>query len=145
MPRSNQSSNTSSAGPATSDYRMPAEWAPHAATWLAWPHYHGDWPGKFEPIPWVYTEIIRNLARHERVELLVNDAPAERQARKLLQRGNTDLTNLRFHRPPTTRAWLRDSGCIFTTAHVGTAPDLDREGHDFSRAGKDGKKKRASA
>jgi agmatine deiminase len=42
-------------------YRMPAEWEPHAATWLAWPHYHGDWPGKFEPIPWVYCEIIRNL------------------------------------------------------------------------------------
>ena len=67
---------------------MPAEWAPHAATWLAWPHYHGDWPGKFEPIPWVYTEIIRNLARHERVELIVNNAAAERQARKLLDRAN---------------------------------------------------------
>ncbi len=32
-------------------YRMPAEWEPHASTWLAWPHYRGDWPGKFEPIP----------------------------------------------------------------------------------------------
>ena len=69
-------------------YRMPAEWEPHAATWLAWPHYHGDWPGKFEPIPWVYAEIIRNLARHERVELIVNDAAAERQARKLLHRAD---------------------------------------------------------
>ncbi len=57
---------------------MPAEWEPHAATWLAWPHHRGDWPGKFEPIPWVYAEIIRNLARHERVELIVNDAAAER-------------------------------------------------------------------
>jgi len=52
-------------------YRMPAEWAPHASTWMAWPHYRGDWPGKFDPIPWVYAEIIRNLARHERVELVV--------------------------------------------------------------------------
>src|SRR5436190_333668 len=42
---------------------MPAEWAPHAATWLAWPHYRGDWPGKFEPIPWVYAEIIRSLSK----------------------------------------------------------------------------------
>ena len=74
--------------PAALGYRMPAEWEPHAATWLAWPHYHGDWPGKFEPIPWVYTEIIRNLARHERVELIVNDAAAERQVRKLLDRAN---------------------------------------------------------
>jgi len=74
MPRSKHSSNTLSVSPAALRYRMPAEWEPHAATWLAWPHYHGDWPGKFEPIPWVYTEIIRNLARHERVELIVNDA-----------------------------------------------------------------------
>ena len=94
---------------------MPAEWEPHAATWLAWPHYHGDWPGKFEPIPWVYTEIIRNLARHERVELIVNDAAAERRVRKLLSRGNVELANVRFHRWPTNRVWLRDSGCIFIT------------------------------
>ncbi len=52
-------------------YRMPAEWEPHAATWLAWPHYKLDWPGKFEPIPWVFAEIIRYLSRYERVELIV--------------------------------------------------------------------------
>jgi agmatine deiminase len=92
---------------------MPAEWEPHAATWLAWPHYHGDWPGKFDPIPWVYTEIIRNLARHERVELIVNDAAAEGKIRKLLDRANATLKNVRFHRWPTNRVWLRDSGCIF--------------------------------
>jgi len=113
MPRSKHSSDTLSDPPAASGYRMPAEWEPHAATWLAWPHYHGDWPGKFEPIPWVYTEIIRNLARHERVELVVNDAKAERQARKLLDRANAPSANLRFHRWPTNRSWLRDSGCIF--------------------------------
>jgi agmatine deiminase len=98
---------------------MPAEWAPHAATWLAWPHNHGDWPGKFEPIPWVYTEIIRNLARHERVELIVNNAAAERQARKLLDRANALTKNVRFHRWPTNRGWLRDSGCIFCTCGAG--------------------------
>ena len=92
---------------------MPAEWEPHATTWLAWPHYHGDWPGKFEPIPWVYTDIIRNLARHERVELIVNDAKAERQVRKLLDRANAFSANVRFHLWPTNRVWLRDSGCIF--------------------------------
>jgi len=92
---------------------MPAEWEPHKATWLAWPHYHGDWPGRFEPIPWVYTEIIRNLARHERVELIVKGAVAERRVRKLLERANADLKNVRFHRWATNRVWLRDSGCIF--------------------------------
>jgi agmatine deiminase len=98
---------------------MPAEWEPHAATWLAWPHYHGDWPGRFEPIPWVYTEIIRNLARHERVELIVNDAAAERQVRKLLDRASAPLANVRFHRWPTNRVWMRDSGCIFVKSQSG--------------------------
>jgi agmatine deiminase len=92
---------------------MPAEWEPHAATWLAWPHHHGDWPGKFEPIPWVYAEIIRNLARHEPVELIVNDAAAERKGRTLLDRANALSANVRFHRWPTNRGWLRDSACIF--------------------------------
>jgi agmatine deiminase len=141
---------------------MPAEWQPHAATWLAWPHYRGDWPGKFEPIPWVYAEIIRNLARHERVELIVNDAASERQVRKLLVRANALSTNIRFHRWPTDRVWLRDSGCIFITGncHVGTAalgrPTGTRgygKGQDasaslsarFTRADATSKKRRASA
>jgi agmatine deiminase len=125
MPRPNEP-NTSTASPADRSYRMPAEWKPHAATWLAWPHYRGDWPGKFEPIPWVYTEIIRNLARHERVELIVNDARAERQARKLLDRADALSKKVRFRRWPTNRGWLRDSGCIFlntiqsSPAHVAT-------------------------
>jgi len=118
MIRSNHSSNTLSVSTATLPYRMPAEWEPHQATWLAWPHYHADWPGKFEPIPWVYTEIIRNLARHERVELIVNDAPAERQARKLLHQANALAKNVRFYRWPTNRVWLRDSGCIFCTCRI---------------------------
>jgi agmatine deiminase len=123
-------------------YRMPAEWEPHASTWLAWPHYHGDWPGKFEPIPWVYTEIIRNLARHERVELIVNSAAAERQARKQLEKSNARITNVRFHRWPTNRVWLRDSGCIFVRESSGHD---DRQGHDFSRADRGPKKTRALA
>jgi len=98
-------------------YRMPAEWEPHAATWLAWPHYHGDWPGKFEPIPWVYAEIIRNLARHERVELIVNDAKSARQARWALERAAAWSENVRFHRWATNRVWLRDSGCIFANQY----------------------------
>jgi len=100
---------------------MPAEWEPHAATWLAWPHYHGDWPGKFEPIPWVYAEIIRNLAKHERVELIVNNAAAARQARRVLERADAFSANIRFHRWPTNRVWLRDSGCIFLTPQPGFA------------------------
>jgi agmatine deiminase len=99
--------------PAALGYRMPAEWEPHVATWLAWPHYHADWPGRFEPIPWVYAEIIRNLARHERVELVVNDAASAGKARRVLERADALSHNIRFHRWPTNRVWLRDSGCIF--------------------------------
>ena len=93
---------------------MPAEWEPHDATWLAWPHFKGDWPGKFEPIPWVYAEIIRHLSRHERVELIVNNADSEKRARKTLKLANVLNKNIRFHRWPTNRVWTRDSGCTFT-------------------------------
>ena len=92
---------------------MPAEWEPHAATWLAWPHFAEDWPGKFEPIPWVYAEIIRHLAKHERVELIVNGAAHETRARAALAQGNAVSRNLGFHRWPTNRVWTRDSGCTF--------------------------------
>ncbi|MGP0017742.1 MAG: agmatine/peptidylarginine deiminase [Candidatus Sulfotelmatobacter sp.] len=105
----------SEATPASLGYRMPAEWEPHAATWLAWPHNHADWPGKFEPIAWVFAEIIRNLAKHERVELIVNDASAARQAHRVLERADAFSANIRLHRWPTNRIWLRDSGCIFLT------------------------------
>ncbi|MGH9498962.1 MAG: agmatine deiminase family protein [Terriglobales bacterium] len=101
----------------THNLRMPAEWEPHAATWLAWPHYKADWPGKFEPIPWVYAEIIRHLARHERVELIVNDAASERRARKTLDLANALSDNIRFHRWPSDRVWTRDSGCTFVNCN----------------------------
>jgi agmatine deiminase len=94
-------------------FRMPAEWEPHAATWLAWPHNVNDWPGKFEPIPWVYAEIIRHLSRHERVELVVNDAASEKLARKVLKRANALNDTIKFHHWRTNRIWLRDSGCTF--------------------------------
>ncbi len=106
---------------------MPAEWAPHAATWLAWPHYHGDWPGKFEPIPWVYAEIIRNLAKRERVELIVNTGAAARQARRVLERGDAFSANIRFHRWATNRIWLRDSGCIFLSPGLSPQPGVARQ------------------
>jgi agmatine deiminase len=95
-------------------YWMPAEWEHHTATWLAWPHFEGDWPGKFAPIPWVYAEIIRNLSRYERVELIVQDRAAMLSVRRLLKRANAWNHNVRFRRWPTDRVWTRDSGCSFT-------------------------------
>lgn len=104
---------------ASGPYRMPAEWEPHAATWLAWPHYRNDWPGKFEPIPWVYAEIIRNLGKRERVELIVEDAVTEKQAKKTLDRASALSKNIRFHRWPTDRVWIRDCGCTFVVENTG--------------------------
>ena len=140
--------------PSALGYHMPAEWEPHAATWLAWPHYHGDWPGKFEPIPWVYAEIIRNLAKYERVELIVNDASVARQARRVLERADALSQNICFHHWPTNRVWLRDSGCIFLAPQPGFArpdsrrrlsPHEAREGHEFTRAAQQRDLNRASA
>src|SRR6202000_434986 len=94
-------------------YRMPAEWAPHAATWIAWPHNAEDWPGKFQPIPWVYAEIVRQRPRVEDVNILVNDLAAERRAQNLLKRAGANLARLHFHHWPTDRVWLRDARPIF--------------------------------
>ena len=136
MPRHKSSvSTTDTRVPAALGYRMPAEWGPHAATWLAWPHYQGDWPGKFEPIPWVYAEIIRHLAKHERVELIVNNAIGARQARRVLERAGALSSNVRFHRWQTNRVWLRDSGCIFLKhGHVTAARGAHTHPSDQSLA-----------
>jgi agmatine deiminase len=94
-------------------YLMPAEWEPHEATWLAWPHNPEDWPGKFQAIPWLYAEIVRLLAAREQVHLLVEDANAERRANGILERAGANLDRVSFHLWPTDRSWTRDSGPIF--------------------------------
>jgi len=120
--------------PAALGYRMPAEWEPHASTWLAWPHLRGDWPGKFEPIPWVYAEIIRNLAKRERVDLVVNSERAEKRARAVLEQADALSDSVCFHRWRTDRVWTRDSGCIFLMCGAGAPARDNREGHEFTRA-----------
>jgi agmatine deiminase len=104
-------------------YRMPGEWEPHEATWIAWPHNRTDWPGKFASIPFVYAEIVRHLARVERVNLLVNDESAEATARNVLVTAEvlpkralepgTPSGSMKFWHIPTNRGWLRDTGPTF--------------------------------
>jgi len=88
---------------------MPPEWAPHRATWLAWPHHEPDWPGKLGPIPWVYAEIVRILADHEQVEILCHDASVMADARTALDAHAVRADRVRLHVVPTDRVWLRDS------------------------------------
>src|SRR3954468_7701488 len=87
--------------PASLGFRMPAEWEPHEATWLAWPHNRDDWPGKFEPIAWVYCEIVRRLARGGRVRILVQDDEIEQGPRRKLTKSGADLHAVEFIRCPT--------------------------------------------
>jgi agmatine deiminase len=94
-------------------YRMPAEWERHEATWLAWPHNPDDWPGKFQAIPWLYAEIVRLLAAHEHVHILVEDAKAELRVLGILERAGANLDCVSLHAWPTNRSWTRDSGPIF--------------------------------
>jgi len=91
-------------------FRMPGEWEPHEATWLAWPHEKSDWPGKFAPIPWLYGEIVRHLARVERVRIITED---ESSVRRILKKCHADLEAVEFFPYPTNRSWTRDYGPLF--------------------------------
>lgn len=93
-------------------YIMPAEWESHEATWLAWPHNKLHWPGKFEPIPHVYCDIVHELQKSENVYICVNNAEMEKSAREMLLKEG-DLTNVRFFQIPTDASWMRDNGPIF--------------------------------
>ena len=106
-------------------FRMPAEWEPHEGTWIAWPHETTDWPGKFQPIPWVYCEIVKRLAIGERVHILVNDEPTERRARRMLQRVHADLTAVDFLHCQTDRSWTRDFCPIFVRDSAGAVTIMD--------------------
>ena len=101
--------------PAALGYRMPAEWEPHEATWLGWPHNPDDWPDKLDTIRWVYGEMVRKITTggSEVVRLLVNNSSEARRASRYLTRAGTDVARVEFVQHPTNRGWMRDSGPIF--------------------------------
>jgi agmatine deiminase len=100
-----------------STFRVPAEWEPHRATWISWPHHEPDWPGKLGPIPWVYGEIVRVLAAHETVHILCHDLEVETAARSVLRAHAVphaaSSDRVKLHVVPTDRVWLRDSAPTF--------------------------------
>ncbi|MFO1501128.1 MAG: agmatine deiminase family protein [Verrucomicrobiota bacterium] len=101
------------ATPAAQGYRMPAEWEPHDATWLGWPHEVTDWPGKIPAIRWVYAEMIRKLAPGERIRLCVNSRADEKLARYAIEAAGGAVEQVDFLPFPTNRGWMRDSGPIY--------------------------------
>lgn len=114
---------------------MPAEWEPHEATWLAWPHEITDWPGKFGPIPWVYGEIVRHLSRVEKVRILVENAEAEQKARRVLQKCHAEMAAVEFFQIPTDRSWTRDYCPIFVRASSGELAMLNWHFNGWAKYG----------
>lgn len=120
--------------PAALGFRLPAEWEKHEATWIAWPHNRTDWPGKFEPIRWVYGEMARKIAPGEMLRILAGSKALEAQARRILTRVGVDLARVEFFRFPTNRGWTRDCGPIFLRGEGrGDAPSAGgREGSEVA-------------
>ena len=99
-------------------FRLPAEWEPHEATLLAWPTQTEDWPGKFQPIPWVFAEIIRHLSAGEDIHLLVPEESRVARVRRMLDRAHADLSRVHFLTCPLDRGWMRDCSPAITV-HAG--------------------------
>ncbi|REK11976.1 MAG: agmatine deiminase family protein [Planctomycetota bacterium] len=106
--------------PAALGYRLPAEWEPHAATWLAWPHKLETWPGKFEPIPAVWQKLVRTLAEFEPVHICAGGESVMAQARELVG----DTPGVTLHDIPTNDVWARDHGPMFLAGRPGLEPAL---------------------
>ena len=99
-------------------YHFPAEWEPHEATWIGWPHNNNDWPGKFASIKWVYAEIVKYISRGEKVRILVQSKNEKLKAEKILKSVDVDLSNIEFFIKKTNRGWLRDSSPFFVKENI---------------------------
>jgi agmatine deiminase len=95
------------------NFRLPAEWSPHNATWIGWPYNKSDWPGKFSPIPYVYAEVVKYISRDEKVRIFVQSKEQKQKAEKVLKDSDVNLSNVEFFIKKTDRGWLRDSGPMF--------------------------------
>ena len=107
--------------PVSLGYRMPAEWEPHAAPWMAWPHNRDTWPHQLESVQTIYVRMMAALQEQESVNLLVSDAAMAVQVSQTLAAHGLSRHGLHLYHCPTADAWLRDSGPIFLTAAAGTA------------------------
>jgi agmatine deiminase len=105
--------------PAALGYRFPAEWEPHAATWLAWPHKPETWPGKFEPIPGVWAELVRTISRYEPVRICCGGETVMQQAQQLVGH----LANVTLHDFATNDVWARDHGPMFLVPNNSAAAE----------------------
>jgi len=98
-------------------YCFPAEFEPHAATWLSWPHKEASWPGKIHTIYPYYCEFIKELTAGEKVCINVNDEAMKDFATKHLNEAAVDMSKVEFFLHPTNDAWCRDHGPAFLVNH----------------------------
>ncbi len=100
--------------PARLGYRMPAEWEPHAGTWLTWPRPEGiSFPGRYDGVPDAYAAFIRELVTGEDVHINVWNREKEEWVRGLLRERDVPLDRVHFHPFPAYEPWCRDHGPIF--------------------------------
>ena len=99
--------------PKNSGYYFPAEFAPHVATWLSWPHKEASWPGKIHTIYPSYAKFIKELTKGELVRINVADEAMKSFAIGHLQKEEVDLSKVEFFFHPTNDAWCRDHGPAF--------------------------------
>jgi agmatine deiminase len=105
-------------------YRMPAEWEPHLASYIVWPHNLDTWPGKFEPIPPLFAQMAAAIAHFEPLRVLVNDASEIAKVRAMIAKAPTpDASPARLDRVdvivvPTNDSWVRDHGPIFVNTRT---------------------------
>ena len=103
--------------PRAQGYFFPAEFSPHRATWLSWPHKEASWPGKIQTIYPRYAEFVKYLSKSEEVCINVNDAAAQAAATEWLLKGGADMAHVHFFLHPTYDAWCRDHGPAFLVNH----------------------------
>lgn len=96
-------------------YRFPAEWEPHAATWLSWPHKEASWPGMLKQVLPDYARFVKVIAEAEEVCINVNNETMRGEAIDYLTKADVALDNIRFFIHPTNDAWCRDHGPAFLT------------------------------
>lgn len=113
MPRNDRSPDPSLSAPSLQGFRMPAEWEPHAATWLTWPHDEAHWPGKFPTVPPVWTRMVRELETAEDVDILIHDEATHAAATEAMAKAGVIGRRVHLHRVPNNFAWTRDHGPIF--------------------------------
>ncbi|MCA9048826.1 MAG: agmatine deiminase family protein, partial [Planctomycetaceae bacterium] len=120
-----------------SQYRWPAEWEPHAATWLAWPVNPNTWPGIFERIPAAFARFVAAIARFEPVRVLVAAGETTEQARALVDAACEDVGAAfpaQMVDIPINDSWCRDYGPMFlnrvaTTERTREPPNVAKNGN----------------